>query len=107
MTVATLPFPTPQSTLPTLRIGQRELTVDQVFRYLSTSKLLPQFVRDIILEDVLQIVPYTPEDLEATGRSLAQQQQYRHLDWDSLKILALRFLRVEKFKELSWGKNCY
>ena len=105
MTVATLPFPTTQSTLPTLRIGQRELTVDQVFRYLSTSKLLPQFVRDIILEDALQIVPYTPEDLEATGRSLAQQQQYRHLDWDSLKILALRFLRVEKFKELSWGKS--
>lgn len=112
MTVATLPFPTtlptpslPNLSLPTLRIGQRELTVEQVFRYLSTSKLLPQLIRDIILEDALQIVPYSTEDLEATGRSLSQQQQYRHLDWDSLKLLALRFLRLEKFKELSWGRS--
>ena len=108
MTVATLPLPSPTLTelsAPTLRIGQRELTAEQVFRYLSTSKLLPQLIRDILLEDVLHTVPYTPEELEATGRSLAQQNQYRHLDDNSLKILALRFLRIEKLKELSWGKS--
>lgn len=59
MTVATLPPPLTASSGPTLRIGQRELTPEQVFRYLSTSKLLPQFVRDIVLEDALQGVPYT------------------------------------------------
>ncbi|MFZ9736655.1 MAG: peptidylprolyl isomerase [Prochlorotrichaceae cyanobacterium] len=110
MTVATLPRPTAPppiaaSPVPTLRIGQRELTPEQVFRYLSTSKLLPQFIRDIVLEDALQEVSYTVEELNAAVQGIAQQRQYQNLDAKSLSLLALRSLRVEKFKVQSWGNN--
>ena len=105
MTVATLPPPLTASSGPTLRIGQRELTPEQVFRYLSTSKLLPQFVRDIVLEDALQGVPYTEEELNAAIKTIAQQRQSQHLDLKSLSLLALRSLRLEKFKALSWGNT--
>jgi|GEM_PF-293210 hypothetical protein len=104
MTVATLP-PITASPGPTLRIGQRELTPEQVFRYLSTSKLLPQFVRDIVLEDALQGVPYTEEELNAAIQAIVQQRQNQHLGIKSLSLLALRSLRLEKFKLLSWGNN--
>ena len=106
MTVATLPPPLTASSGPTLRIGQRELTPEQVCRYLSTSKLLPQFVRDIVLEDALQGVPYTEEELNAAIKTIAQQRQNQHLvDVKSLSLLALRSLRLEKFKVLSWGNT--
>ncbi len=110
MTVASSPtiFSSPTlspAPLPTLRIGQRELSPDQVFRYLSTSKLLPQLVRDIVLEDALQTIPYSQDELQNVGQSLAQKSQYRHLDWESLRIVALRYLRLTKFKEISWGNS--
>ena len=104
MTVATLP-PITASSGPTLRIGQRELTSEEVFRYLSTSKLLPQFVRDIVLEDALQAVPYTLEELSAAVQAIGRQPQHQNLDAKSLNLLALRSLRLEKFKLISWGNN--
>jgi hypothetical protein len=62
-------------------------------------------VRDIVLEDALQEVSYTVEELNAAVQGIAQQRQYQTLDPKSLSLLALRSLRVEKFKVQSWGNN--
>ena len=99
----------------TLQIGDRTLTSEEIIPLLASYKLIPQLLCEIIIERAISPINCTPEEKEQACQqfyqhwgltSEAQRQAWReqyHLSQQQLEDLATRRLRVEKFKQATWG----
>jgi parvulin-like peptidyl-prolyl isomerase len=98
-----------------LQIANRALTVEEIIPLLASYKLIPQLLCEIVIDQAIEPIGCT---LEETTRaceqfyqqwgltSEAQRQAWRShygLSQEQLERMVTRKLRVDKFKQATWG----
>lgn len=99
----------------TIQLGDRTLRSEEIIPLLASYKLIPQLLCEMIIDRAITSINCTPEEKKQTCQQFYQhwgltseaqrqrwQEQY-HLSQQQLEDLATRRLRVEKFKENTWG----
>ena len=99
----------------TLQLGDRTFSSEEVIPLLASYKLIPQLLCEMIIDRAIAAINCTPEEKEQACQqfyqhwdltSEVQRQNWReqyHLSQQQLEDLATRRLRVEKFKQATWG----
>jgi parvulin-like peptidyl-prolyl isomerase len=97
-----------------LKIGEREIKDQELYPLLAKYRLLPQLAKDLILEQAIAEIDCSPEEMAATRQQLYQQLQITNeaqfkawleqngMTAEQFDQLAVRELKIEKFKEEKW-----
>ena len=98
-----------------LQIGEQEITDEDLFPLLVRYRMLPQLAREIIIDRGIADLEFTPEEQAQAQQQFYQQQQIEAEDrrqaWlqqqgmseEQLTNIILRDLKLEKFKQGTWG----
>jgi len=98
-----------------LQVGEHRITDEGIFPLLAKYGMLPQLAREIVVEQAIADVTCTPEEEEAARNRFLQQNQLTTEEqvqaWLSrygmttpqMEQLSLRELKLEKFKQATWG----
>lgn len=98
-----------------LQVGEHRITDEGIFPLLAKYGMLPQLAREIVIEQAIADVTCTPEEEEAARNRFLQQNQLTTEEqvqaWLSrygmttpqMEQLSLRELKLEKFKQATWG----
>ncbi|MFO5472504.1 MAG: peptidylprolyl isomerase [Dolichospermum sp.] len=91
-----------------LQWGDHILQPGEVLSLISEYQLIPVLIKEIIIDQAIAAaeIVYTPEEEKQVCEQIAQQ--YQGIDqqgekFQQLKIMAMRQLKLEKFKEATWG----
>jgi hypothetical protein len=84
-----------------LEITNQPMTGEELISFLRSSHLLPQVIREMIIERAIAPIEYTPEELQFVYQQL-QSQQYPPAN---LQAGAIRQLKIYKFQEINWGQD--
>ncbi|OKH20216.1 peptidylprolyl isomerase [Hydrococcus rivularis NIES-593] len=97
-----------------LHVGNQTITAEEVLPLLTNYQIMPQLLREIVIEQA--IIPFTCTDEEkASACQQLYQKKHLHLEteqqaWlerngmtpEQLEALLARRLRIEKFKQATW-----
>jgi parvulin-like peptidyl-prolyl isomerase len=98
-----------------LQVGDHRITDEGIFPLLAKYGMLPQLAREVVIEQAIADVTCTPEEEEAARNRFLQQNQLTTEEqvqaWLSrygmttpqMEQLSLRELKLEKFKQATWG----
>lgn len=98
-----------------LEIAGRSITAEEVLPLMAGYQMLPQFVQEILIEQAIADIECTHEEIVSACQQFYAQNQITNdeerLAWlgrygmtqFQLESLATRELRVEKFKQTTWG----
>ena len=98
-----------------LQVGDHRITDEGIFPLLAKYGMLPQLAREIVIEQAIADVTCTPEEEESARNRFLQQNQLTTEEqvqaWLSrygmttpqMEQLSLRELKLEKFKQATWG----
>lgn len=98
-----------------LQISNRTITDEEIIPLLASYQLLPQLLRELLIDQVVTSIAYTPEEMALACQQFYEQHQltqetarqawlkHHGMTLEQLEALATRGLRVEKFKQLTWG----
>lgn len=98
-----------------LQIGDRSITAEEVLPLMAGYQMLPRFIQEILIDQAIAPIECTAEETtEACQQFYAQAQitdEQTRKAWlgrygmteEQLQSLATRELRVEKFKQETWG----
>ncbi len=98
-----------------LKIGQRAVEAAELLPLLAGYQLLPQLLRELIIDQVIASIECSPEELAAATQQFYEQQQIVEVAprqaWlnrygmtpDQLNARASRSLKIEKYKQATWG----
>lgn len=78
-------------------VCDRTITSDEIFALLSRYRLMPQLMRELIIDQELTAIDYTPADLEVFRQALGAQGA-PELDEDAL----VRSYKLQRFKQSKW-----
>ena len=99
----------------TLHFGNRTITAEEIIPLLAGYQILPQLLRELIIDQAIAPIECTPEEEDKARQQFYKQNQFTSetqrqawLEWhrmtpEQLEALATRGLRVEKFKQATWG----
>jgi parvulin-like peptidyl-prolyl isomerase len=99
------------------RFHDRSIAASELIRLLAGHRLLPQIYRELLIDQAIAPIACTPEETQAaiqqfcetnkiTDESLQQAwRSHQGLAADQFEAVATRSLRLEKFKQLTWGKQ--
>jgi parvulin-like peptidyl-prolyl isomerase len=102
---------------PVLQVGNRTVTADEIVPLLLRHQLLPQFCREILIDQVIAAIdcdetesaPLRQQFYEAQGITGEREQQawlkQTSMKLSDLEALAIRPLRIKKFKQQTWGSK--
>jgi parvulin-like peptidyl-prolyl isomerase len=105
----------------TLQLGSRQLTSEEIIPLLTSYQLIPQLLGECVIDRAIASISCTFEEtiqaclefyqqwgLNSGTEQKAWQEQYS-LSQQQLEALVTRSLRIEKFKEATWGAQleCY
>ena len=98
-----------------LQIGNRTITAEEIIPLLASYHVVPQLLCESIIDQAIADIRCTPEEtdlacqqfyqhwqLQTEAERQAWQEQYS-MSQEQLELLATRELRVEKFKQATWG----
>jgi hypothetical protein len=68
---------------------------------LSSSHLLPQIIKEIIIEKAIADIPYTQDELKLFTQKYLQPNN----NPTNIESIAIRQLKIHKFKEAHWGSQ--
>ncbi len=100
-----------------LTIGDKKITETNLFELMAEHQLLPQLVRELIIDEAIAEIDCTEEEQNLARQQFIQQNKitseeqieaWAASQWmsrDQLDKRILRALKVEKFKELRWGST--
>ncbi len=100
-----------------LQIGNRSITAEEVLPLMAGYQMLPQFLQEILIDDAIRAIDCTAEEIqEASGQFYSQNQittdeerqawlQRQGMTPAQLEALATRELRIEKYKQQTWGSK--
>ncbi|MEL6461489.1 MAG: peptidylprolyl isomerase [Cyanobacteria bacterium J06621_15] len=100
-----------------LQIGDRAINVDEILPLLKQYGMLPQLLREIVIDDATASIKLSEEEFTEAYKQFYQQQQLgdeqqlqgwlksRGLERKQLDYLVTRTLRLEKFKQDTWGSK--
>ncbi|MEM9544099.1 MAG: peptidylprolyl isomerase [Cyanobacteria bacterium P01_E01_bin.42] len=86
-----------------LQVGDRQLDTEQFISLLTSPRVLPHLLREVVIEAAIAPIAHTREELEEFCRQFLQQPENRKLPRKELARAASRQLKLEKFKEANWG----
>ncbi|MFQ4146041.1 peptidylprolyl isomerase [Chlorogloeopsis sp. ULAP02] len=102
---------------PVLQVGDRILTATEVLPLLAEYQLLPQLVKEIVINQAIAEIEFTSEETKLACQQFAQQNkltsdamlqlwlQQNNMSVKQFEALAVRQLKLEKFKQINWGKD--
>lgn len=100
-----------------IQIGNKVIADSEVLALLSRYQLLPQFVRNIILEQAIAPLSCTPQERQAAIEAFVTQLQITEpmsqqawlqkqgMTREQMEDLAVRPVLLEKFKTATWGSK--
>ncbi|MEA5516856.1 peptidylprolyl isomerase [Nodularia sp. UHCC 0506] len=103
--------------IPVLQVGDRQLMATEVLLLLEKYQMLPQLIKEVVLDQAIAPISCTPEEEKIACENLAQQYQITSEDvrqrWleqnnisaEQLDAIAIRQFKIEKFKHLTWGDD--
>ncbi len=98
-----------------LQVGDRAITTEEIVPLLRHYQLLPQLLQEMIIDGAIAAITCTPEELSRACQEFYTQQQLptdearqawqkqQGLTQLQVEALATRKLRIEKFKQATWG----
>ncbi len=98
-----------------LRVGDREIAVEEIIPLLAGYQLLPQLLRELIIDQAIAPFSSTPEEKANALRQFFEQHQlpdetaqkawasHHKMTWAQVEALATRGLLIEKYKQATWG----
>lgn len=97
-----------------LQIGHHTITAEEIIPFLASCQLMPQLLSESIIDQVIAPISCTLEETTRACQELCQQwgltsdemQAWRShygLSQEQFEQLATRKLRIEKFKQATWG----
>jgi parvulin-like peptidyl-prolyl isomerase len=99
-----------------LKIGNRTIAPEQIIPLLSTYQMLPQLLRESIIDQAIAPISCTPEEISEAYQQFREQNQLTSttqqqtwlerycMNQENLEeALIVRMLKIEKFKQASWG----
>lgn len=99
----------------TIQVGKRTFTTDDICEQLSNSDLLPQVLREMIIDEILADweieldgkIPYNREEFAEGCDRLGKLAGYQGLNHLQLYKIVDRHLRLRKFKHARWNSRVY
>lgn len=100
---------------PVLQVGDKALTSEQIFPLLAQYQMLPQLVKELVIDQALVEIECAKEEEKLACEQLAQQfkldsQEVRNqwlkqnnLTTEQFDGIAIRQLKLEKFKQVNFG----
>jgi parvulin-like peptidyl-prolyl isomerase len=100
-----------------LQIGDRTISNEEMFALLQQYGMLPQLVREIIIEDAIANINLSPEEKNQAYQQFSQGNQItseadlaawlqaRNLSQEHLDYQITRNCKLEQFKQNTWGKQ--
>lgn len=100
-----------------LQIGDQILTGEEIIPLLEKYQLLPQLAREFVVDRAVEGIDCTASEREQAYRKFCQQQQIetesdrqewlerRKLSPGTLETLVERSVKIEKFKQKTWGNQ--
>jgi parvulin-like peptidyl-prolyl isomerase len=99
-----------------LQIGNRAIAAEEVLPLLTSYQMLPQLLRESIIDEAIAPISCTPEEIASAREQFYQQNQLsseterQALLWRYCmsqkrleEALIVRMLKIEKFKLATWG----
>lgn len=102
---------------PVLQIGDRTITATELLPLLIRYQLLPQLLRELLLDQAIEGTECSAEETEQTLQQFYETNQLTDeaarqawtsrngMSTEQLENLATRPLRIEKFKQQTWGSK--
>jgi len=84
-----------------LQVANQQLTGEELISFLRSSHLLPQVIREMIIERAIAPIEYTPEELQFVYQQLQNQKSSQ----ENLEATAIHQIKLHKFKEINWGEE--
>ncbi|WP_310425462.1 peptidylprolyl isomerase [Chamaesiphon sp. VAR_48_metabat_135_sub] len=99
----------------TVQVGKRTFTTDAICEQLTSSDLLPQLLREMIIDEILADwdveidgkIPYNREEFTEGCDRLGRLAGYQGLNQLQLYKIVDRHLRLQKFKHTRWSSRVY
>jgi parvulin-like peptidyl-prolyl isomerase len=100
-----------------LQIGEEKITETDLYPLLAKYAMLPQLAREVIIEQAIADIDCTPEEVETARNRFYQQNQLtteaqiqgwleQHgMTREQLENLYLKELKLEKYKQITWGNK--
>ncbi|MBD2296349.1 peptidylprolyl isomerase [Anabaena sphaerica FACHB-251] len=88
--------------------SDRILTAPEVLQLLAKYQLVPPLLKEVVIDQAIAQIECTPQEEQLACEQLAQQYQGRQeqgISSEQLNNIAIRQLKVEKFKEATWGQD--
>ncbi len=98
-----------------IQLGNQTITAAELPKLLASYQILPQLQRELIIDKAIAEVELTPEEKNSTISKFYQNNQITTpgaldvvlkrycMTVEQLEVLATKELRVEKFKQTTWG----
>lgn len=98
-----------------LQVGTQTITAEEIIPLLVGYQLLPQLLRELIIDQAIASIECTPEEITNTCQEFFQQNQltyeparqalmeHYNITSEKLEVLATRKLRISRFKQATWG----
>jgi parvulin-like peptidyl-prolyl isomerase len=103
----------------TLKIGDRTLNAKAIVELAYKHQLMPQLIREVVIDDAIAAVAVTPEEAQLAYQNFFAQRQVSQpesqeswlskqgLSLDQLQEKLTRELKIRKFKKLKFGDRLY
>jgi len=97
-----------------LKVGEQVIEAEQLLPLLAKYQMVPQLIREIIIDQAIAEVECTPEEAETARQQFYQQQKItdamqrqmwlaqRSMTESQLEALTVRSLKIEKYKHQVW-----
>lgn len=98
-----------------LEVGDRTITTQEIIPLLANYRILPQLVRELVIDQAIAPFTCTNEEIASACQQLDQQNRlacetqkqawlkHNGMTLEQLESLVTRRLRIEKFKHATWG----
>lgn len=98
-----------------LTVGNRAITAEEVLPLLAGYQMLPKLLQEVLIDESIANIECTLEEQEAASKEFYEEHNIAELEarqaWlaqygmtqSQLEALATRDLRIEKFKQSTWG----
>jgi parvulin-like peptidyl-prolyl isomerase len=94
-----------------LQIGDSQIPVERVLQKLHESQLLPQLLREILIDETIDRVAReydidltpTEEEFDRLSAQVASIAPFQGMSPDQLEAITTRTLKAYKFKQAGWG----
>ena len=100
-----------------LQVGDRTITAEEVIPLLAKYQLLPQLCREILVDQAIASVECTPDEITKACQQFYQKNQVmseperqvwlerQGMTHEQVESLTIRGLKLEKFKQATWGNK--